>query len=309
MLEVLRPGPLATVQDLGRAGYAELGVSRSGALDPAALRLANRLVGNPESCAGIEFTYGGGVLRAHVSVWCALTGAPAPVTVDGRPTPYGVAFGLSAGSCVEIGPPRHGIRSYLAVSGGIAVPGVLGSRSTDTLSGIGPEPLHAGQTLPVGQAGPGVERAPAGVPSGQAAGRGAPGSAVAGGAGPLAVDFVPVSAPADEIRLRVRLGPRDDWFADPGELLRNGYTVGQGDRIGVRLDGPPLTRAVTGELPSEGLLAGAIQVPGDGRPLVFLADHPTTGGYPVVGVVHPADLGLLAQARPGTTVFLYGSQR
>jgi allophanate hydrolase subunit 2 len=107
----------------------------------------------------------------------------------------------------------------------------------------------------------------------------------------------------------VRFGPREDWFAEPGELLRQAYTVGQGDRIGVRLDGPPLNRAVVGELPSEGLLAGAIQVPGDGRPLVFLADHPTTGGYPVIGVVHPADLGLLAQARPGTRVVFHGSQR
>lgn len=283
MLEVLKAGPLATVQDLGRFGYAELGVTRSGALDPAALRLANRLVGNPESHAAIEFTYGGAVLLAHVSVWCALTGAPAPLLVDGCPAPYGVAFGLPAGSRIEIGLPRYGIRSYLSVSGGIAVPPVLGSRSTDTLSGIGPDPLRGGQRLPVG-----VD---------QVAGRRA------------SVDFVPVSAPGDEIRLRVRTGPRDDWFADPGELMRTVYTVGQGDRIGVRLDGPPLARAVTGELPSEGLLAGAIQVPGDGRPLVFLADHPTTGGYPVVGVVHPADLGLLAQARPGTRVFLYGSQR
>ncbi|GIG02286.1 biotin-dependent carboxyltransferase family protein [Catellatospora citrea] len=284
MLEVLVPGPLATVQDLGRVGYAELGVSRSGALDGAALRLANRLVGNPEGDAGIEFTYGGASLRAHTSVWCALTGAPAPLSVDGRPAPYGVAFGLPSGARLEIGLPRHGIRSYLAVSGGVAVPAVLGSRSTDTLSGIGPDPLRSGRVLPVG--------------------------ARCDGSGPEhRVDFVPASAPGAEIRLRVRLGPRDDWFTDPGELLRQAYTAGQGDRIGVRLDGPPLDRAVSGELPSEGLLAGAIQVPGDGRPLVFLADHPTTGGYPVVGVVHPADLGLLAQARPGTRVFFHGSQR
>ncbi|GAB4056578.1 5-oxoprolinase subunit C family protein [Catellatospora paridis] len=283
MLEVLAPGPLATVQDLGRVGYAELGVTRSGALDAGALRLANRLVGNPESDAGIEFTYGGATLRAHTSVWCALTGAPAPLSVDGRPAPYGVAFGLPAGARLEIGLPRHGIRSYLAVSGGVAVPPVLGSRSTDTLSGIGPDPLRSGRVLPVGP-----------VPI---------------GAGGYGVDFVPASAPGEEIRLRVRLGPRGDWFSDAGELLRHAYTVGQGDRIGVRLDGPPLARAVSGELPSEGLLAGAIQVPGDGRPLVFLADHPTTGGYPVVGVVHPADLGLLAQARPGTRVFFHGSQR
>lgn len=328
MLEVLAPGPLATVQDLGRVGYAELGVSRSGALDAGALRLANRLVGNPESAAGIEFTYGGASLRAHTSVWCALTGAPAPLSVDGRPAPYGVAFGLPAGARLEIGLPQHGIRSYLAVSGGIAVPSVLGSRSTDTLSGIGPDPLRSGRFLPIGawHDGNGREHRAAGrrVPGGGTGDLGTTGpgagSGSGGGSGPAVepvpigaggcgVDFVPASAPGEEIGLRVRLGPRDDWFTDPGELLRNVYTVGQGDRIGVRLDGPPLVRAVPGELPSEGLLAGAIQVPGDGRPLVFLADHPTTGGYPVVGVVHPADLGLLAQARPGTRVVFHGSQR
>lgn len=281
MLEILAPGPQATVQDLGRVGYAQLGVSRSGALDPVALRLANRLVGNPEAHAGIELTYGGAALRAHAPLWCALTGAPAPLAVDGRPAPYGVAFGLPAGARLDIGLPRHGIRSYLAVSGGVAVPPVLGSRSTDTLSGIGPQPLRAGDRLPVG--------------------------AVV--ATPGAVDFVPTDLPGDEIRLRVRFGPRDDWFTDPRELLRHAYTVGQGDRIGVRLDGPPLTRAVPGELPSEGLLSGAIQVPGDGRPLIFLADHPTTGGYPVIGTAHPADLGNLVQARPGTRVVFHGSQR
>ncbi|WP_155369336.1 5-oxoprolinase subunit C family protein [Catellatospora vulcania] len=325
MLEVLAPGPLATVQDLGRVGYAELGVSRSGALDIAALRLANRLVGNPESCAAIELTYGGAALRAHTSVWCALTGAAAPLSVDGRPAPYGVAFGLPAGSSLAIGLPRYGIRSYLAVSGGIAVAPVLGSRSTDTLSGIGPEPLNTGRILPVGPGDPGARAASSVLPgAGDARRAAAPpardavspevrgpetGAMPASGAGPFAVDFVPATMPGGEIRLRVRRGPRDDWFSDPGELLRHAYTVGQGDRIGVRLDGPPLARAVTGELPSEGLLAGAVQVPGDGRPLVFLADHPTTGGYPVVAVVHPADLGLLAQARPGTRVFFHGSQR
>jgi allophanate hydrolase subunit 2 len=123
------------------------------------------------------------------------------------------------------------------------------------------------------------------------------------------VDFTPGIVLGGAVRVRVRWGPRDDWFADAGELGRGVYTVGQGDRIGVRLDGPLLERAVPGELPSEGLVAGAVQVPGDGRPLVFLADHPTTGGYPVVAVVHPADLGLLAQARPGTRVVFHGSQR
>ncbi|GHJ46570.1 allophanate hydrolase [Catellatospora sp. TT07R-123] len=281
MLEVLSPGPLATVQDLGRTGYAELGVPRAGALDGDALRLGNRLVGNPAGAAGIEFTYGTARLRARTTLWCALTGAPGPATAGGRPAPYGIGFALPAGAELVLGAPVAGIRGYLAVAGGVAVTPVLGSRSTDTLAGLGPPPLRAGDVLPVG--------APAGPPG--------------------AVDFTPVSAPGAHLRLRVRFGPRDDWFTAPRELLGRAYTVGEGDRIGVRLRGPALARARTGELPSEGLLAGAVQVPGDGQPLVFLADHPTTGGYPVVAVVHPADLGSLAQARPGTTVTFHGSQR
>ncbi|GAA1609540.1 biotin-dependent carboxyltransferase family protein [Catellatospora bangladeshensis] len=302
MLEVIAPGPLATVQDLGRFGYAQLGVSRSGALDPAALRLANRLVGNPETDAALELTYGGTVLRAHAPLWCALTGAPAPLTVDGHPAPYGAPFALPTGALLTIGTPTHGIRSYLALAGGLPIPPVLGSRSTDTLSTLGPPPLSPGTTLPTATPPAPILRELWGrhAPTGQNGNT----SRKIG-----AVDFVPWSAPGAEIRVRVRFGPREGWFAEPGELLRRVYTVGQGDRIGVRLDGPPLARAIAGELPSEGLVAGAVQVPGDGRPLVFLADHPTTGGYPVIAVVHPADLGLLAQARPGTRVVFHGSQR
>ncbi|MEV4415485.1 biotin-dependent carboxyltransferase family protein [Catellatospora sp. NPDC049609] len=305
MLEVLVAGPLTTVQDLGRPGYAQLGVSRSGALDPAALRLANRLVGNADTDAALELTYGGAALRTDQPVWCALTGAPAPLAVDGRPAPYGTAFALLPGRRLTIGTPTHGIRSYLALSGGITTPPVLGSRSTDTLSALGPTPLTPGTRLPLA--------APPTAPIlrelwGRHASDGhIPHSSRKIDA--LGVDFVPWCAPGEEIRLRVRFGPRDDWFAEPAALLRGAWTVGQGDRIGVRLDGPPLVRAVAGELPSEGLVGGAVQVPGDGRPLVFLADHPTTGGYPVIAVVHPADLGPLAQARPGTRVVFHGSQR
>jgi biotin-dependent carboxylase-like uncharacterized protein len=174
------------------------------------------------------------------------------------------------------------VRSYLAVAGGIAVPAVLGSRSTDTLAGLGPPPLRDGDRLPVGP--------------------------VTGA--PPPVDFTPGHPPPTGLRLELRLGPRDDWFTPTAidRLLRTAYTVSPvSDRIGARLTGAALPRAVAGELPSEPIVLGAVQVPADGQPLIFLADHPTTGGYPVIGVV--ADVTPLAQARPGTTVRFHGPQR
>jgi allophanate hydrolase subunit 2 len=163
------------------------------------------------------------------------------------------------------------VRSYLAVAGGIDVEPVLGSRSTDTLAGLGPAKLAKGDTLPVGTAG-GVAHDVPDAPAG----------------------------PTGDLELGVRLGPRDDWFV-PGELFRSAYTISPvSNRVGARLSGPALTRARDGELPSEGVVLGSVQVPADGQPLVFLADHPTTGGYPVIGVVD--DVTPLAQARPGTTV-------
>lgn len=288
MLEVLAAGPLSTVQDRGRVGCAHLGVPRSGALDQPALDLGNRLVGNDPDAAGLELSFGrfharldnatgfpAPAARLPAPAVFAVTGAPAPVLVDGRPGAFGVAL---TGREVSVGVPVAGVHTYLAVRGGIAVPPVLGSRSADTLSGLGPPPLRAGDLLPLGTA------------SGKAAD----------------VDFTPTAAYPDEIRIRVRFGPRDDWFTDPFSLLSSSYRVASASRIGVRLAGPPLTRAVTSELPSEGLVCGAVQVPGDGRPIVFLADHPTTGGYPVVGVVHPDDLPCVAQARPGARVVFCG---
>ncbi len=152
VLEVVeRAGPLTTVQDLGRPGYAHLGVPRSGALDPPALRLANRLVGNPEDAAGLEITLGRLRARLDRAGTVALTGAGAPLRVDGRPAPLERA-GIRAGpgACIEVGAAVAGLRPYLAVAGGIAVPPVLGSRSTDTLSGLGPPSLRDGVTLPLG---------------------------------------------------------------------------------------------------------------------------------------------------------------
>ena len=273
MIEVVRAGPLTTVQDLGRPGYAHIGVPRSGALDVPALRRANALVGNPASAAALETTLGGCAVRLLRDAVVAVTGATARIRLDR--VDAGPVVEAAAGSVLDVGTAIRGLRSYLAFSGGIAVEPVLGSRCTDVLSGLGPAVLRSGDRLPLG--------APTGPP-----GHGAD--------------------QADPGPLRVRLGPRDDWFSDATALLTTTWTVNpHSNRIGVRLDGPPLTRAITGELPSEGVVLGAVQVPADGRPLIFLADHPTTGGYPVIAVVD--DVTPLAQVRPGTTVTFCGPER
>ncbi|MFE1907281.1 biotin-dependent carboxyltransferase family protein [Streptomyces gardneri] len=274
---VVRAGALTTVQDLGRSGYAHLGVPRSGALDPGAVRLLNRLVGSAEEAAVLETTVDGCALRPRCAVTVAVGGAPCPVRVDGRPAAWGTAVRVPAGSLLEVGAAVRGLRSYVAFGGGIAVEPVLGSRSTDLLSGLGPTPLAEGAVLPLGAD-----------------------TTVRG-----SVDAPPWPGPPDELVLRVRLGPRDDWFtaASLRAFATRAYRVSPAsNRIGLRLEGPALERARPGELASEGMVLGAVQVPPDGRPVVFLADHPTTGGYPVVAVVREADLGAAAQAVPGTPV-------
>lgn len=276
-VEVVRAGALTTVQDLGRAGHRHLGVPRAGALDVPAHRLANRLVGNPEQAATLESTVTGLALRARCPVTAAVTGAPCPVRIDGRPAPWGALVRVPAGAVLELGPATHGVRSHLALAGGIDVEPVLGSRSADLLSGLGPPPLRDGDVLPLGAAG-----RPVAYP-----------------------DAAPCPGPPTELVLPLIPGPRDDWFA-PGALrllATARYTVAAAsNRVGLRTEGPPLPRARDGELPSEGMVLGAVQVPPDGRPLVFLADHPTTGGYPVIGVVPEEALFSAAQARPGTPV-------
>ena len=312
-IEVVRPGVLATVQDLGRPGLGHLGVPHSGAADVASLRRANRLVGNPDGAAGLELTLGRAVLRFPEEAWVAVTGASAPVSVtaapDGaapeggsagsgqgggeRPVEHGAAFLVPAGGTVRIGAPAVGLRSYVAVRGGIDVPPVLGSRSADLRSGLGPPPLRPGDRLPLG--------APTEPPPGGASAGGAPagGAASASGAAPV------LQAAGAAATIRVIPGPRDDWFAAGalGLLCGSDYTVTPAsDRTGLRLDGPALPRARRDELPSEGLVTGALQVPPSGRPILLLADHPVTGGYPVIAVVATADIGLAAQLRPGSRV-------
>ncbi len=280
-LRVTRAGWLTTVQDGGRPGLAHLGVPPSGALDRRAFRLANRIVGNDaagsdEAHAALETTMTGVGLEATARCVVAVTGAAAPVRVDGRPAALGEAIELGAGCRLEVGTAREGFRCYVAVRGGIDVEPVLGSRSTDLLSGLGPRPLVVGDLLPIGPAPPG---------------RPVPGA-------------VPIATPPPFAELRLDLGPRDDWLTEAGRstLARGCWRVGAAsNRSALRLEGPVVGRRA-GDLDSEGLVAGAVQVPPDGQPIVFLADRPTTGGYPVVGVVDDEGLALAAQARPGSEV-------
>jgi len=307
-VEVLDPGLLTLVQDLGRPGWAHVGVGRSGAADAGALRAANLGVGNDDAAAGLEVLLGGLRLRALADVDVALAGAHAPVTVEratgeratatrvadglvagGRPGggPGTRRLGLRAGDVLVLGPPERGLRTYVAFAGGLAVEPVLGSRASDRLGGIGPAPLAAGDVLPVGQP----------VTSTGAADE----RAVPGGDVPAPDDDVPV--------LRVELGPHAHWFTPrwPGVLCApEGYVVApSSDRVATRLEGPPVPRtgdAVGRELAPVGLVPGAVQVPPDGLPVVFGVDHPVTGGYPVPAVVRSSDVDLLAQLRPGDPV-------
>ncbi|MDF1603158.1 biotin-dependent carboxyltransferase family protein [Nocardioides sp. YIM 152315] len=274
-LHVLATGPLVTVQDRGRLGLAHLGVPRAGALDVPAAELANRLVGNAADAAVLEVLLGGLSLRADAGCWVAVTGAPVPLDIAGSARAHARAHAraewLATGETLTLGTPTSGLRSYVAVSGGVDVPPVLGSRSTDTLAWVGPPRVESGTVLPVGR--------PRGAPR-------------------------PLDTPRAPRRgaLRVTAGPRADWFDDDAldRLCATPYVVSaDSDRIGLRLDGPALPRRRTDEPVSEGMVLGAVQVPPSGVPVVFLADHPPTGGYPVLALVDEADLWQCAQLRPG----------
>ena len=283
-LEVLRSGPPALVQDLGRPGLAHIGVTRSGAADRRSHRLANRLLANPDDRATIEVTLGGFSARVcGGGLDIAVTGADANPTVDGTPFGANSIAHINDGQVITLNAPQAGLRSYLGVRGGIAVPETLGSRSYDTLSGIGPAPLRSGDVVPVGE------------PVGHSPG----------------IDQAPVATMTDRpVELRMTPGPRYDWFVDPDAIVHTEWvTSDRSDRVGVRLVGPALQSRWPGrQLPSEGAVRGAVQVPPNGQPVILGADHPVTGGYPVIGVVLDADTDLLAQLRPGQLVRLRWSQ-
>jgi biotin-dependent carboxylase-like uncharacterized protein len=263
-IEVLAAGPLTTVQDRGRPGWAHIGVPPSGAVDPPALERGNRLVGNDPGAAALEATMVGPRLRFRAPALVALTGA-----VSRGPFEVGAGEVLAVGSC------RDGVRVYVSVRGGIDVEPVLGSRSTDLMSALGPPPLADGDVLA-------IRPEPDGRPE----------------------ELDPPPPLLEEPVLRVLPGPRDDWFEPSAlEALARPWQVGlNSNRIGVRLEGPQLERARHDELLSEGLVTGALQVPPSGQPILLLNDHPTTGGYPVIGVVHEDDLPLAGQLRPGQSL-------
>lgn len=293
-IRVRRPGALTTIQDCGRPGYAHLGVPRSGALDAPAHHQANQLAGNPPGAPVLETTLTGVAVIAECDVTAAVTGAAARVLVDGETAAQHEPLELRVGQVLDVGPARPGVRCYLAFSGGLAVPRVLGSASADLLSGLGPARLAAGDVLPLG--GPAAAAA-----TGKAGGADA---ALAGcrlGEGPAGLEPGGPDGPAE---LVIHPGPRYDWLDDPGlSALPGGrWTVApQSNRVALRLAGPPVRRR-GGELASEGLVTGGIQALPDGQLVLFLADHPTTGGYPVVAVLDPVSLPACAQARPGAAV-------
>jgi KipI family sensor histidine kinase inhibitor len=360
-VEVIRAGVLTTIQDLGRPGYGHLGVPRSGAADPASLRLANQLVGNEPGAAGLEFTAGRAELRFRAPVVIAVAGSaarPGVLTVragDGEPVPAPPdrALVLPAGAVLRLD-PAAGPRGYLAIAGGIDAPAVLGSRSADLLSGLGPRPLRAGDRLPLGPPGPasgetlgavpwpppdgrpsssttasapgttgpapgnagpapgnadsasGTTGSASGNVGGQSAGAASAGGGIAG-ATPLVAAATLAGSPARRapVALPVVLGPRDDWFSPAARrvLMDSIYQVTPAsNRVGLRLSGPRLDRARAGELPSEGLVTGAIQVPPDGQPILMLADHPVTGGYPVIAVATAEAISAAAHLRPGDLI-------
>jgi KipI family sensor histidine kinase inhibitor len=262
VLRVITVGVATSLQDRGRAGYAHLAVPGSGALDRRSADLVNRLVGNPPDAAALE-TAGGLVLEAI-----------APATVADSTT--GAVQALRPGMTISVDPAPGESWAYLAVRGGFEGQHALGSRSWDGLSKLGPPPPEPGDTM---NAGPDP-------------------------ATPVATDQAPHPTAQQAIVVNVSVGPRADWFAPDAmdQLTTTAWTVAATSRVGLRLTGQALIRTRTEELPSEGLVLGAIQVPPDGQPVVMLADHPTTGGYPVLAVVDDDDIGRLVQRPPGSTV-------
>ena len=285
-LRVRATGLLTLFQDRGRHGQAGQGVSASGAMDQAAFKAANRLVGNASQQPVLETVGGGLSLQSVGENVVAVTGADAPLsiaTADGRrwSAPRCAAIALADGDTLSLGQPVAGARCYVAVRGGYEVAPVLGSASTDTLAHVGPPALQTGQLLAV-------------LPDHHAV------------VAELALPLQELPAPDGEVVLDVELGPRTDWFTPEAVALlavQRWQVTPQSNRVGLRLVGEQaLTRAVSSELPSEGTPLGAIQVPASGQPVLFLADHPLTGGYPVIGCVAPHHLDLAGQIPVGAWI-------
>ena len=281
-LEVLDGGLLATVQDLGRLGYERYGVPVAGAMDSFALRVANHLVGNPPHAAALEITLAGLRLRTTEKCLVAVTGADLGLRVNGWDLPPWMAVFVREGWTIAFAGRKTGCRAVLAVAGGVDVEPVMGSRSTYLTGGFGGlegRALQRGDLIPVGQVH---------YPLPERAGRTFPRHLIA--------DY------SDAPEVRVVLGPQDDYFTEAGiaAFLSGEYTVSSAsDRMGCRLQGPPITHKDATGIISDPIPLGAVQVPPDGQPIVMLADRQTTGGYPKIATVASADIPLLAQCVPG----------
>jgi KipI family sensor histidine kinase inhibitor len=280
-VQILSVGGRLTVQDRGRLGWAHAGVPRGGAADRASAALANALAGNEAGEALFESTLGGARLRLMAPRPVAITGAPGPVTVDGMPARMNTALAVPAGAEIQLGPVQRGLHTYVAVGGGLDVEPILGSRSTDTLSGLGPGSLRPGDLVALCVSPGGTGRPP------------------------TASDVGQLPAPGDLVTVRALLGPREEHLGAAGiaALENTEFRVSStSDRTGVRLDGPALPSPSSGVIPSEGMVPGAVQLPPGGHPVVLLRNHPPTGGYPVVAVVDDGDVDVLAQSPAGVRV-------
>ncbi|EEG77324.1 5-oxoprolinase subunit C family protein [Dethiobacter alkaliphilus] len=281
--EVLSGGLLSTVQDEGRFGWQAYGLPAAGAMDWYAFQTGNMLLGNAAEVAALEITLAGPTLRFTCNSMVAVTGAPLPVLLNGKEMPLWQSFVVKTGQQLSLGAVSAGCRAYLCVAGGILVPKVLGSRSTylrGQLGGVDGRELAAGDFLPL-----------------------EPCTAV----GREGLYLLPEAIPAypKSQSVRVMLGPQDDYFSIDAlnALLHSEYKITpESDRMGYRLDGPQLTHKESADIISDGVVPGALQVPGHGTPIIMMADRPTTGGYPKIATVITADLWKVAQLKPGDSI-------
>ncbi len=281
-IEVIQPGAFTTVQDLGRYGYQKYGVPICGAMDKFALRVANLLVGNAEGEATLEATVVGPKLKALRDFHAAFTGGDLSPEINGKAVPMWRALPVRTGDILSFGSPRSGCRAYLAIGGGIDFALVMGSRSVHTRSGLGGEgrALRKGDILRIQESGSRNQ-----------------------GFYELDPERIPVYG--NSWKIRVVFGPQNDYFTRRGieTFLHSEYTITpQSDRMGYRLKGPKIEHKAGADVLTDATPPGSIQVPGDGMPIILLADGQTTGGYPKIAVAATADQDLLGQARPGDKV-------
>ena len=311
MIEVLSPGLLTTVQDLGREGFGPIGVSPSGAADPIALRIGNRLVGNNEGAAGLEMTLLGGAFQFHGACLVALTGSDFGATLDGAPVRAWTSFAAKSSQTLRLGPTRSGARCYLCVRGGIQVKPFLGSASTHLLSGLGGyegRAVRKGDLMKIGDT-------PETTQKGTGSARSTEKDHGSKRARKVAAKVLELLAPRKI--LQVTPGPQSGWFPKAVQKVfyANAYRVTEeANRMGLRLEGPPLTESAHGdasgkvrgdasgrahgEMISEGVSLGAIQIAAGGLPIILFVEQQTTGGYAKIANVISADLSSLGQLRP-----------